>query len=261
MPLLTNDLSDGFFDTLKDICGRLGCDPVDLLSVMMSESGVKAMAHNPNGDASGLIQFMPATLSRFKNPGAPSEPGVPLHETFRRLSAEEQLPFVEEYFSAFIGKGLTSAARLYQATFLPATLDLGSDPDTVIAQQGGINSFAVDANKVFDTNNDGAITVGELQAAIDRNTKNARFAEIINRLNGESIDETIDLNTTLGIQLALQALGFNPGGIDGVSGPATQKAIEQFQANNGLAQDGVVGPETQLALAAALDAAEVAHTS
>jgi thiamine monophosphate kinase len=31
----TSDLSDGFFDTLKDICTRLGCEPIDLLSVMM----------------------------------------------------------------------------------------------------------------------------------------------------------------------------------------------------------------------------------
>lgn len=39
---VTSDLSNGFFDTVKDVCMRLGCEPIDLLSVMMSESGVKA---------------------------------------------------------------------------------------------------------------------------------------------------------------------------------------------------------------------------
>ena len=177
---------------------------------MMSESGVKATAHNPNGDASGLIQFMPKILVGL---GWTSGP-----DAFRELSAEEQLPFVEKFFTPYVPKGLSSAARLYQATFLPATLDLGSEPNTVICQQGGINSFAYGPNKVFDRDGDGAITVGELQAAIDRNTQGPRWAEIVARLNGTALDETIHLQTLEGVQRALRALGFDPGTIDGIDG-------------------------------------------
>src|SRR5262249_30082610 len=41
----------------------------------------------------------------------------------------------------------------------------------------------------------------------------------------------------LGLQKALQKLGFDPGKIDGVMGPHTQAAIKKFQQANGLAAD------------------------
>ena len=93
------------------------------------------------------------------------------HEAFRRLSAEAQLPYVERYFRPWAGRGLNSAARVYQTTFLPATLVDGSDPATIICQRGGKNSRAYEPNKVFDTAKKGYITVGDLQAAIDRNAR------------------------------------------------------------------------------------------
>ncbi len=249
---LTSDLSDGFFDTLKDICARLGCEPIDLLSVMMSESGVRATAHNPNGDASGLIQFMPNILVGLGWTNGPT--------AFRQLSAQEQLPFVEKFFAPFASKGLSPAVRLYQATFLPATLDLGSDPDTVICQQGGINAFAYAPNKGFDQNSDGLITVGELQAFIDRRTSGPRWQEIVSRLNGTPTDETIDLQTVQGVQRALLALGFDPGPVDGIVGPQTREAVKAFQDSVGLTADGLVGPQTRAALASALDDAAIPHT-
>jgi len=46
------------------------------------------------------------------------------------------------------------------------------------------------------------------------------------------------------LQVALNSLGYSVGTPDGDYGPATQTAVEQFQAANNLATDGVVGPET-----------------
>jgi hypothetical protein len=56
----------------------------------------------------------------------------------------------------------------------------------------------------------------------------------------------------LGIQKALQKLGFDPGSLDGVMGPPTQAAVKKFQQANGLPVDGVVDSRTQAALARAL---------
>jgi peptidoglycan hydrolase-like protein with peptidoglycan-binding domain len=58
----------------------------------------------------------------------------------------------------------------------------------------------------------------------------------------------------LGLQKALQKLGFEPGPMDGVLGPPTQAALKQFQQANGLAADGILTPQTQAALAKALQA-------
>ena len=55
-----------------------------------------------------------------------------------------------------------------------------------------------------------------------------------------------------GIQRLLQGKGYDlgPCGVDGDFGSATEKAVRQFQADHGLAADGIVGPETRAALEA-----------
>lgn len=58
------------------------------------------------------------------------------------------------------------------------------------------------------------------------------------------------------IQQALQKAGLYQGKIDGVLGPKTQKAIEDFQAQNGLLIDGKVGPRTWSKLKSYLTNAE-----
>src|SRR5262245_56764218 len=50
------------------------------------------------------------------------------------------------------------------------------------------------------------------------------------------------------IQQALQEKGFDPGPIDGIRGQMTVAAVKAFQAANGLAVDGIVGPRTSAAL-------------
>jgi peptidoglycan hydrolase-like protein with peptidoglycan-binding domain len=50
------------------------------------------------------------------------------------------------------------------------------------------------------------------------------------------------------VQQALQTQGFDPGPIDGKFGPQTALAVRQFQSSQGLAVDGIVGPDTEKAL-------------
>lgn len=54
------------------------------------------------------------------------------------------------------------------------------------------------------------------------------------------------------LQNALTRLGFSPGKPDGDYGPATQVAVERFQAAHNLGVDGVLGPNTLAALKKAL---------
>ena len=67
--------------------------------------------------------------------------------------------------------------------------------------------------------------------------------------NGDSGDEVMRL------QEALVALGYDIGGEpDGSFGPATEEAVEKFQADSGLPADGVAGPQTLQAINDALAA-------
>ncbi|WP_338871977.1 peptidoglycan-binding domain-containing protein [Myxococcus stipitatus] len=55
-------------------------------------------------------------------------------------------------------------------------------------------------------------------------------------------------NTVKGLQDRLRSAGFDPGTADGKFGPATQRAVRDFQRAHGLKADGVVGNKTFAAL-------------
>lgn len=251
----TSDIADDFFPGLEAVAADVEAKPVHLLSVMMSESGVRANAHNPHGNASGLIQFMPATLV-----GLGWRAG---HAAFRELDATEQLPFVRAYFLPHRGR-LVSAAACYVATFLPALLRHAHDASFVLTAKNGPLGWAYAPNAVFDRNKDYAITVRELDDAIARNCRGTRWAELTARLarHGVVPDPTsmvIDLRTTLGLQTALTRLGYAVGALDGIPGPKTRSGVVAFQQDHGLVVDGIYGPKTRAALEAAL--AKAANTS
>jgi murein DD-endopeptidase MepM/ murein hydrolase activator NlpD len=50
------------------------------------------------------------------------------------------------------------------------------------------------------------------------------------------------------LQVAVRAVGFSPGPIDGISGPWTRRAVRRFQARAHLVVDGIAGPRTRRAL-------------
>lgn len=232
----TSDIDGRFFDELKNIAEGLGADPLHMLSVMYSESGCKANAHNPNGDASGLIQFMPATLQ-----GLGWHNG---HEAFRKLSPFDQLRWVAKYYAPHKGK-LGSVAALYLCTFLPALLSHAAEPSYELSVKGGIRGWVYSANAAFDANGDGKILVSELGDAVKRNCVGMRYRELVARLTGEGVDLAPIVANPGSVASAQALLGVD---VDGILGPKTRAAIMAFQEKAGLVIDGIYGPKTRAAL-------------
>jgi hypothetical protein len=57
-----------------------------------------------------------------------------------------------------------------------------------------------------------------------------------------------DMLSGLAVQKALRKAGYDPGTLDGQMGPRAKSALQQFQKDNGLTPDGLVGLKTFRAL-------------
>ena len=71
---------------------------------------------------------------------------------------------------------------------------------------------------------------------------------------GSKGDEVVTL------QKKLKQWGYYSGAIDGVFGPATERAVKWFQQKNGLTADGIVGSKTAAALGLSLHSASVSSS-
>jgi len=65
---------------------------------------------------------------------------------------------------------------------------------------------------------------------------------------GQTLRPGMTGSSVLALQQALAQLGHDPGGADGNYGNGTTQAVKEFQAAQGISQDGVAGPATLTAI-------------
>jgi hypothetical protein len=136
--------------------------PEILLTVWFAESGLDPSAENSVG-CIGLNQTCPASMG---GPGFPSTP-----QAYKAAQASEQVAWIAPQVLAqarLNGGGFRSAARYYQANFLPATLITAKRPADVIAARTGPYAAAYEANKGLDVSGDGTITLVDLGDYLER---------------------------------------------------------------------------------------------
>jgi hypothetical protein len=160
--------SDHFRSELVRQAQASRLDPNKVAAVLSLESKFDPKARN--GSHAGLLQF-----AREYFPELARAAGVDVKwEDLPKLSGEEQLPLVTQYFRQH-GLRASSPARDYLvATFVPN--QIGQETPTVIGKRGsseylpGTHIFLgtiYAQNPGYDTNQDGEITIGDLQEKID----------------------------------------------------------------------------------------------
>ena len=162
---IDSKLGSGFCAKLEEIAKNINCDPNDLLALMQSESGLNPKAVNTSSGATGLIQFIPSTLSSL---------GYTTSQ-IKSMTATEQLSVVEKYFLqnkktfGFSTSDAIDAGTLYTLCFLPAC-----SKSNLICNNTNTYTWAYNGNKGLDTNGDGAITKSDLAARLDKKYQELR---------------------------------------------------------------------------------------
>jgi len=143
-----------FIQKVQTISNRLGIDPNWLMIVMRFESAnsFSPSVKNPSSGAVGLIQFTSKTASSL---------GTSL-TALSLMDALSQLDYVEKYLTPYKGRML-NLYHVYMAVFAPAYI---GRPDAQKVYETPSLSYTY--NKSLDTNNDGIITVGEINSVIRR---------------------------------------------------------------------------------------------
>lgn len=199
------NLGSNFYTELVQLASETGMRPEDIIAVMVSESGLSPSAHNPNGGATGLMQFMPATLKGMGWQGSSGE--------FGQLSGEEQLPFIKKLIENNMrlnGGPFTSAAQYYVAVFWPVGLKLPGvkqgNPSTAIVEENPetVGNFskkyydvgiripasqeraAYEANPLFHGDVPGAITYGDMMRQVEKNKMNPLYSKALMAMNQET---------------------------------------------------------------------------
>ena len=182
-------LNESFSLKLNKISNDLSMNPRDLLLVMFLESGVNPAAVNPNGKATGLIQFMPSTLRDM---------GLSSNEirNFGKKSAEDQLDYVKQYVQAHRGliggKPFTSATQYYIANYYPIALQRwhGSSPiknaNVVVTRKNAKDPnerAAYSQNIGLDSNKDGVITVSDITTVLMNMERTPKFQQMLSQFN------------------------------------------------------------------------------
>ncbi|QGT99927.1 hypothetical protein SYNTR_1334 [Candidatus Syntrophocurvum alkaliphilum] len=145
------------------------------------------------------------------------------------------------------------------------TLSVGSRGAAVSVLQNdltrqGFNTYGVDG--IFDQNTHNAVENFQrakgiqVDGIVGSQTKSALQEEVAKsialRASLRYSDQTLSIGSrgeaVSALQDDLTRQGFNTYGVDGIFGQNTHNAVENFQRAKGIQADGIVGPQTKLAL-------------
>lgn len=148
-------LTPEFQQKVEAIEQRLRMAPGSLMAVMRFETGGTfdpAERNRAGSGATGLIQFMPSTA---KGLGTSTD-------ALAKMSAEDQLEYVEKYFQPYKGK-LGTVKDAYMAVLYPKAI---GKPEWYPLFTSGTKAYAQNAG--LDRDKKGMVTVGDAVARVQQ---------------------------------------------------------------------------------------------
>lgn len=237
MPNLINvpgieNTSDEFKKKVIVIAENLEMDPNFLMAIMSFESGAtfSPKVKNKVSGATGLIQFMEKTAEGL---------GTTISK-LAKMSAENQLDFVEKHFLRFKGK-LKTIEDAYMAVLYPK--GVGKGKDFVLFKKGSKN---YSQNSGLDLNGDGEITVGEAAKKVAERLGTANVNETVELKKGDEGAAVESLQDEL-IDLGYMTLAQKNTGV-GIFGPKTEGFLKEFQKDISLKETGIYDLPSQTAI-------------
>ena len=227
------NVSDAFKEKVTKMAADLETDPNFLMAIMSFESGhsFSPKKKSPVSGATGLIQFMPKTAVDL---------GTSIQK-LEKMTAEEQLDVVAQYFKRFKGR-MKTLEDAYMAVLFPKAVGKGSD--FVLFKKPSIQFRQ---NKGLDIDGDGSITVREaaqrVRAGLGVNTTLAEVIVLKRGMKGSEVDSLQDEMIDLGY-MTLEEKKSGPGNF----GPITERAVKKFQSDNELNDKGTFDLATQAAV-------------
>jgi hypothetical protein len=176
--ILTTDWRDEDLVAYRAFCAAIKCPVTVPVTVWANESDNRTIAHDANGNASGLFQLEPDTAKDIGY-DVSTDPAL---SAFRALNVSEQLYWAGKFYGTYAGEIFT-VPRFYVSTFLPALLSHADDPSFVLCSIRGPYAWAYMANRGFDEEGKGTITPADLEAAANR-AVGPRTRELLARIAG-----------------------------------------------------------------------------
>ena len=226
------NVSDAFKEKVIKIAADLETDPNFLMAIMSFESGhsFSPKKKNPLSGATGLIQFMPTTAVGL---------GTSIQK-LEKMTAEEQLDVVAQYFAPFKGR-MKTLEDAYMAVLFPKAIGKGND--FVLFKKPSVQFTQ---NKGLDINGDGLITVAEAAQKVRAGLGVSALGQVTvlqRGMKGPEVDSLQDEMIDLGY-MTLEEKKTGPG----TFGPVTERAVKKFQSDNELNDNGTYDLSTQAAV-------------